>query len=131
MKLNTNLYNKQDQCTSLKLCTHESHNWRCLTKLTFNILNIKYDIILKMFWLHNRNFEIDWVNKKLYVTEHTYEILKQLEMCLSEHKSWNYEILLLKKNNLSECHYIQWVRINSEKSETILIRISKENSSNH
>jgi len=66
-------------------------------KLIFNILNIKYDTILEMFWLHNRNSKINWVNKKLCVIEHTYKISEQSEMCLSEYKSWNYEILLLKK----------------------------------
>jgi len=66
-------------------------------KLTFDILNIKYDTILEMFWLHNRNSKINWVNKKLCTIEHTYKIFEQSEMCLSEHKSWNHEILLLKK----------------------------------
>ncbi len=66
-------------------------------KLSFNILNIKYDIILKMLWLHNRNFKINWVNIKLYIIECTYEISEQLKMCLSEYKSWNYKILFLKK----------------------------------
>jgi hypothetical protein len=53
--------------------------------------------ILEMFWLHNRNSKIDWVNKKLYATEHTYEISEQSEMCLSEHKSWNHKISLEEK----------------------------------
>jgi len=66
-------------------------------KLTFNILNIKYDTILEMLQLHNRNSKIDWVNKKLCATEHTYEIFEQSEMCLSEYKSWNHEIPLLKE----------------------------------
>jgi len=66
-------------------------------KLLFNILNIKYDTILEMFWLYNRNSKINWVNKKLCVMKCTYKILKQSKMCLSEHKSWNHKILLLKK----------------------------------
>ena len=66
-------------------------------KLTFDILNIKYDTILEMFWLHNRNSKIDWINKKLCVIEHTYEISEQSKMCLSEHKLWDYEILFLEK----------------------------------
>jgi len=66
-------------------------------KLSFNILNIKYDTILEMFWLHNKNSKINWVNKKLYAIKCTYEISKQSKMCLSEHKSWNYKILFLKK----------------------------------
>jgi len=66
-------------------------------KLSFNILNIKYDTILEMFWLYNRNFKIDWVNKKLCAIKCTYEISEQSEMCLSEHKSWNHKILFLKE----------------------------------
>jgi len=66
-------------------------------KLTFNILNIKYDVILEMLWLCNRNSKIDWVNKKLCTTKHTYEISEQSEMCLSEHKLWNHKISLLEK----------------------------------
>jgi len=36
-----------------------------LQKLLFDIFNIKYDTILKMLWLHNKNSKINWVNKKL------------------------------------------------------------------
>jgi len=68
-----------------------------LQKLTFNILNIKYDTILKMFWLHNKNFKINWVNKKLYVMKHTYNIFKKSEMYLLKYKLWNYIILFLKR----------------------------------
>ena len=56
-------------------------------KLLFNILNIKYDTILEMFWLHNRNFKINWVNKKLCAIKCTYEISEQSEMCLLKYKS--------------------------------------------
>jgi len=66
-------------------------------KLLFNILNIKYDAIVKMLWLCDRNFKIDWINKKLCMMKHTYEISEQSEMCLSEYKLWNHKILLLKK----------------------------------
>jgi len=66
-------------------------------ELSFNILNIKYDIILEMFWLHNRNFKIDWINKKLCTIKHTYKISEQSEMYLSEYKLWNHKISLLKK----------------------------------
>jgi len=66
-------------------------------KLSFDILNIKYNVILEMLWLCNRNSKINWVNKKLCIIKYTYKILKQLKMCLSEHKLWNHEILLLKK----------------------------------
>jgi len=68
-----------------------------LQKLLLNILNIKYDTILEMLWLHNRNFKINWVNKKLCTIEHTYKISEQLKMCLLEHKLWNDKISLLKK----------------------------------
>jgi len=68
-----------------------------LQKLTFNILNIKYDTILEMLWLHNRNSKINWVNKKLCTTEHTYEISEQLKMYLLKHKLWNHEISLLER----------------------------------
>jgi len=66
-------------------------------KVLFNILKIKYDVILKMFWLYNRNSKINWVNKKVYTIKYTNEISEQLEMCLSEYKLWNYKILFLKK----------------------------------
>jgi len=66
-------------------------------KLSLNILNIKYDTILEMFWLHNRNSKINWINKKLCTIKHTYEISEQSKMYLSEHKLWNYKILFLKK----------------------------------
>jgi len=68
-----------------------------LQKLSFNILNIKYDTILKMLWLHNRNSKINWVNRKLCIMKHTYKISEQSEMYLSEYKLWNYKMLLLKK----------------------------------
>jgi len=65
-------------------------------KLTFDVLNsIKYDIILEMPWLCKKNSRINWISKELYVTVDVYEILKQSEMSLSEHKSWDHEILLL------------------------------------
>jgi len=66
-------------------------------KLIFNILNIKYDTILEMFWLHNRNFKINWINKKLCAIKHTYKISEQSEMYLSEYKLWDHEISFLKK----------------------------------
>ena len=66
-------------------------------KLMFDILNIKYDIILEMFWLHNRNSKINWINKKLCIIKCTYKISEQSKMCLSEHKLWNYKILFLKR----------------------------------
>ncbi len=57
-------------------------------KLTFDVLNlIKYDVILKMLWLHKKNSRINWISKELYVMINVYEILKQPEMSLSKHKS--------------------------------------------
>jgi len=65
-------------------------------ELMFDVLNlIKYDIILKMFWLRKKNLRINWISKELYVTIDVYEIFKQSKMSLSEHKSWDHEILLL------------------------------------
>jgi len=68
-----------------------------LQKLLFDILDIKYDTILEMLWLHNRNSKIDWVNKKLCAIKCTYEISEQSEMYLLKYKSWNHKISLLKK----------------------------------
>ncbi len=65
-------------------------------ELTFDVLNsIKYDIILKMPWLREKNSRIDWISKELYTTVNAYKISEQSEMSLSEHKSWDHEILLL------------------------------------
>jgi len=65
-------------------------------KLMFDVLNsIKYDAILEMPWLRKKNSRIDWISKELYTTIDVYEILKQSEMSLSEHKSWDHKILLL------------------------------------
>ncbi len=57
-------------------------------ELMFDVLNlIKYDVILGMSWLRKKNSRIDWISKELYITINVYEILKQSEMSLSEHKS--------------------------------------------
>ncbi len=65
-------------------------------KLTFDVLNsIKYDVILRMLWLHKKNSRINWISKELYVTIDVYKIFKQSEMSLSKHKSWDHNILLL------------------------------------
>ncbi len=70
-------------------------------ELMFDVLNsIKYDVILKMSWLRKKNSRIDWISKELYITKDVYEILKQSEMSLSEHKSWDHEILLLNDKQL-------------------------------
>jgi hypothetical protein len=99
-------------------------------KLTFNILNIKYNVILEMLWLHNRNSKINWINKKLYVMKHAYKISEQLKMYLLEHKLWDHEIFLSRKQ-------FKWMLLyfmsenQLKRSETILMRILKENSLNH
>ncbi len=65
-------------------------------ELMFDVLNsIKYDVILEMLWLRKRNSRIDWISKELYITVNVYEILKQPEMSLLKHKSWDHEISLL------------------------------------
>ncbi len=65
-------------------------------KLMFDVLNlIKYDVILKMLWLRKKNSRIDWISKELYIMINVYEISEQSKMSLSEHKSWDHEILLL------------------------------------
>jgi len=65
-------------------------------ELTFDVLNsIKYDAILEMLWLRKKNSRIDWISKELYITVDVYEIPKQPEMSLSEHKSWDHKIPLL------------------------------------
>jgi len=65
-------------------------------ELMFDVLNsIKYDIILKMLWLREKNSRIDWISKELYIMIDVYEILKQPEMSLSEHKLWDHKISLL------------------------------------
>ncbi len=70
-------------------------------KLTFDVLNsIKYDAILEMPWLRKKNSRIDWISKELYITVDVYEIPEQPEMSLSEHKSWDHEILLLNDKQL-------------------------------
>jgi len=62
----------------------------------FDVLNsIKYDAILEMLWLRKKNSRIDWISKELYAMIDAYEILKQPEMSLSEHKPWDHKILLL------------------------------------
>jgi len=65
-------------------------------KLMFDVLNsIKYDAILEMPWLREKNSRIDWISKELYIMENAYEIPEQPEMSLSEHKPWDHKILLL------------------------------------
>jgi len=116
-------------------------------KMLFDILNIKYDTILEMFWLHDRNSKINWVNKKLYIMKHTYKISEQSKMCLSEYKSWNYEISLLKKkqskwmslyfmsenqlkkvwNYLDENLKREFIRSSKSSTDYLILFVSKKN----
>ncbi len=67
-------------------------------KLRLDVLkSVKYDAILKMLWLCKKNSQINWINKELYAIENTYNVFKQLKKSLSEHKSWDHEILLLER----------------------------------
>ncbi len=67
-------------------------------KLRLDVLKlVKYDAILEMPWLHKKNSQINWINKELYATENAYDVSEQLKKSLSEHKPWDYEILLLEK----------------------------------
>jgi len=56
----------------------------------------KYDAILGMPWLREKNPQIDWINKELYVTEDAYDVPEQPEKSLPEHKPWDHEIPLLE-----------------------------------
>ena len=48
-----------------------------LQKLKLNVFkSVKYDVILKISWLHKKNLWIDWINKELYVIENTYNIFE-------------------------------------------------------
>jgi len=81
--------------------TEEAHIkaiiWNDPQELTFDVLkSIKYNAILGMPWLREKNPRIDWISKELYATKEVYHIPEQPEMSLSEHKSWDHEIPLLK-----------------------------------
>jgi len=56
----------------------------------------KYDAILGMPWLREKNPQIDWINKELYATEDAYDVPEQPEKSLPEHKPWDHEIPLLE-----------------------------------
>jgi len=49
--------------------------------------SVKYDTILKMFWLHKKNSQINWINKELYIIKNAYNVSEQLKKSLSEYKS--------------------------------------------
>jgi len=67
-------------------------------KLRLDVLkSVKYNAILGMLWLHKKNLQINWINKELYMTENAYDVSEQLKKSLSEHKSWDHEILLLER----------------------------------
>jgi len=84
-----------------KWVTEETHTEAIIQgdsqKLTFDVLkSIKYDAILGMPWLREKNPRIDWISKELYAMKEVYDISEQPEMSLSEHKPWDHEIPLLK-----------------------------------
>ncbi len=59
-----------------------------LQKLRLDVFkSVKYDTILKMFWLHKKNSQINWINKELYMIKNAYNVSKQLKKSLSEYKS--------------------------------------------
>ena len=119
-----------------------------LQKLRLDVLkSVKYDTILKMFWLHKKNSQINWINKELYVIENAYDVFKQSEKSLSEYKSWDYEILLLERrkskwmllylmsenqlkkvqNYLAENLKREFIRLSKSSAEYLILFVSKKN----
>ncbi len=117
-------------------------------ELMFDVLNsIKYDVILEMLWLREKNSRIDWISKELYITVNVYEILKQSEMSLSEHKSRDHEILLLNdkqpkwmllysmsedqlkkvRNYLAENLKREFIKSSKSLTEYLILFVSKKN----
>ncbi len=117
-------------------------------KLMFDVLNsIKYDVILEMPWLRKKNSRIDWINKELYVMIDVYKISEQPEMSLSEHKSWDHEILLLNdkqskwmplysmsedqlkkvRTYLNENLKREFIRSSKSSAEYLILFVSKKN----
>ncbi len=48
-----------------------------LQKLRLDVFKlVKYDVILKMLWLHKKNLQINWINKEFYATENAYNVFK-------------------------------------------------------
>lgn len=64
----------------------------------FNVLReFKYAALLRMFWLHEQNSQINWTTEELNFINEDYNIIKQSEMCLSEHRSWDHKISLISE----------------------------------
>jgi len=100
-----------------------------------------------MPWLRKKNSRINWISKELYATVNVYEIPEQPEMSLSEHKSWDYEILLLNdkqpkwmplysmsKNQLKKVKtYLdenlkrEFIRSSKSLTEYLILFVSKKN----
>ncbi len=100
-----------------------------------------------MLWLHKKNSWINWINKELYATENAYNVFKQLKKSLSEHKSWDYEISLLKRreskwmllyfmsknqlkkvqNYLAENLKREFIRLLKSSAEYLILFVSKKN----
>ncbi len=117
-------------------------------KLTFDVLNsIKYDVILKMLWLCKKNSRIDWISKDIYMMIDVYKILKQSEMSLSKHKSWDHEVSLLNdkqskwmslysmsedqlkkvKTYLDENLKREFIRLSKSSAKYLILFVSKKN----
>jgi hypothetical protein len=110
--------------------SHQSHNTRRFTELTFDVLNsIKYDAILEMPWLREKNSRLI-ESAKNYTMVDVYEIPEQPEMSLSEHKSWDHEILLLNDKQPKWMPLYSMSKTNSRKL-TYLDKNLKEDSSDH
>jgi hypothetical protein len=94
-------------------------------KLMFDVLNsIKYDVILRDALITQKNSRIDWISKELYITAD----MRSLNNQKWAYQSISHEIMKYRywmTSSQSECHYTQWVKINSRKSELTLMRISK------
>jgi hypothetical protein len=71
--------------------SHQSHNTRRFTRV--DVWCSQFNQVDAL--ITQKNSRIDWISKELYIMIDVYEILKQSEMSLSEHKSWDHEIPLL------------------------------------
>jgi len=61
--------------------------------IVLNVLqDCKYAMILRLSWLRNVNSQINWVTEEICLTDKAYNVMKQSEMCLSEHWVWDYKI---------------------------------------
>jgi hypothetical protein len=89
-------------------------------------------------WRHTRrclitqkNSRIDWISKELYIMVDVYEILKQPEMSLSEHKSWDHKIPLLNDKQPKWMPLYSMSEDQLKKVRTYLDENLKRDSSDH